>query len=1641
MYNGGSDGVYFYNNSISLDFNASTTGLTNGIYQVTAATNIDFKNNAIKITRAGVGAKQGFYFATNTTTFTSNYNNIYVPNGVIGYWNGVNIATLADWQALNTTSPYDMNSITSNPLFNSNRILIPQTGTPLAGAGTGILSITTDRLGNTRATSPYIGAYEAAGDYAGPSITAAPISNTTSTANYVLNNYVTITDVSGVDTTLGNRPRLYFKRKNNANTFVNNTSSSNGWKYVEASNTTTPFSFVINYSLLDSAVVVGDELNYFYVAKDLLGNITTSPSDLNNESSSINLTSNNFPAFSPGRYNIGSGISGTLEVGTGKAFTTLTGNGGLFNYINTNIVNGNVTVLITSNLTETGVHPLNQIAELGVGGYTFTIKPNGDTLRTITGSYVGGLIRLNGADRIIIDGSGSNNGRYLSITNNTATSNNAAIQLISLGKNLGATNNTIKNCIVTAGTAGNAIGIHLGGPTLPYSAGATNNNNKIIGNHIFRGSVGIFSGGIDTAQTDSLIITDNIIGSDITSENLRLYGMALEVSQNSRVERNIVKNIINTAAQQAWGIALYDGFKNGIISKNQILKVSSGSGAFAGRGIEIISGKDNENITIDNNFIAEMNGVGSANLAVSAATGISIRATGGVKLYYNSVNMTGTFSSTTGANPDISAALHLGVGAKNIDMVNNSFANTRLNSNDTSYAYALYSEVGDTSWLAFNYNNYYATPVANQGIIAYVPSIGNVNNLATLRLATNKNVNSISLNPNHTSSLNFRPLGINLYQKGTPLVNFTSDIESQTRSTTTPCIGADEYTLPPVEIKLVAVIYPNNNNCGSNSDSVRLVIENLGLATQTGFVLKANLSEAATANLTKTYNKNLIAGGIDTVNIGYYNGNVSDTLQITAIVDALNDANRNNDTIKTSRVLLSTPVPPTIVSSNATCIGESATLVASAGTNNLRWFDAAQGGNLLVVNDTLTTPALARKDTFYVEATNNSTQTYNVGPLNPAAVGPGGGTAAAITTYYMEFQVFQNVELKSVDIFPTAAIGSSSAITIQTPTGVTIGTVAYVTTVTGGTTKQTVDLNIQLSPGIYRMGQTPAITLFRNTSGASYPYTSPALNILSNNFGAGYYYYFYNWQVRTGVLGCASPRIPVVANVLPSPSGATVAQAAPFQGVFNAGTLSNPDEACLADTLTYVLTPPTGFTVGGLGTTWNVTNTQVKTLGGANPAGSIIYNGLNMTYVAASGDLDSTLVFKAKVVNLATGCDSDVVRYLKLNKAPIVALGNDITICEGTTTTLNAGNAGATYLWSNGATTQSITVGTAGTYSVTVTNSSGCSSTDALVVTTIPSPSKALGPDINACVGQNVVLDAGNPNATYSWNTGATSRTINPVTSGLYIVIVTGTGGCTTTDSINVVFNALPVVNLGSDINICIEDTTVLDAGNPGSTYLWSTGATTRTIKVNTAGTYSVTVTNTNGCANSDQVVVTNKPAPIASYTDTALNGLNVKFTATTVAGNSYLWNFGDPTSPTNTSALPNPIHEFTQPGTYTVTLTVTNVASGCVSVLKRTINVVFVGISSANKEVFNFYAAPNPFVGSTSLNFNLKKTSMVKIEMFDLLGRKVKSIQDLTELTAGDHKIELNNTNAELPNGIYLIKLNVDGNESVIRVQDNTSK
>jgi len=107
-------------------------------------------------------------------------------------------------------------------------------------------------------------------DLTPPSIIYTVLDPTTSTANRTLSN-VAITDLSGVNVISGTTPRIYFKKSTDNNTYIDNTSTANGWKYSETSDLTSPFEFLIDYSLLfgGSGVQMGDIIQYFVVAQDL----------------------------------------------------------------------------------------------------------------------------------------------------------------------------------------------------------------------------------------------------------------------------------------------------------------------------------------------------------------------------------------------------------------------------------------------------------------------------------------------------------------------------------------------------------------------------------------------------------------------------------------------------------------------------------------------------------------------------------------------------------------------------------------------------------------------------------------------------------------------------------------------------------------------------------------------------------------------------------------------------------------------------------------------------------------------------------------------------------------------------------------------------------------------------------------------------------------------------------------------------------------------------------------------------------------------------------------------------------------------------------------------------------------------------
>ena len=115
----------------------------------------------------------------------------------------------------------------------------------------------------------------------------------------------------------------------------------------------------------------------------------------------------------------------------------------------------------------------------------------------------------------------------------------------------------------------------------------------------------------------------------------------------------------------------------------------------------------------------------------------------------------------------------------------------------------------------------------------------------------------------------------------------------------------------------------------------------------------------------------------------------------------------------------------------------------------------------------------------------------------------------------------------------------------------------------------------------------------------------------------------------------------------------------------------------------------------------------------------------------------------------------------------------------------------------------------------------------------------------------SVVLSAGSFSS-YAWSTSATTSSISPTTSGTYSVRVTDANGCTARDTVEVIINSVPSVSLGNDVTQC-GGSVVLSAGS-FSSYAWSTSATSSSISPTTTGTYSVLVTDANGCTARDTV-------------------------------------------------------------------------------------------------------------------------------------------------------------------------------------------
>ena len=322
-----------------------------------------------------------------------------------------------------------------------------------------------------------------------------------------------------------------------------------------------------------------------------------------------------------------------------------------------------------------------------------------------------------------------------------------------------------------------------------------------------------------------------------------------------------------------------------------------------------------------------------------------------------------------------------------------------------------------------------------------------------------------------------------------------------------------------------------------------------------------------------------------------------------------------------------------------------------------------------------------------------------------------------------------------------------------------------------------------------------------------------------------------------------------------------------------------------------------------------------------------------------------TTTYTVTVTDINGCIDEDEVT-VEVFELPEAGITGDAALCLNETIELVA-SGGVSYVWSEGSTTAAIFVSpTASTsYEVSVTDANGCMSTAAHSVVVNENTTSAISPNAELCYGEQVDLTASG-GVTYVWSTGETTATINvtPTTTTIYSVIVTDTNGCTALEESTVIVHPLPQADAGADSSLCIGETTTLSVSG-GTTYEWSTGATTQeiTITPTQTTTYTVTVTDINGCTDEDEVTVEVFELPEASIEGESEICAQEEIELTAEGGISYVWSNGATTDNIFVTPLQNT--------NYLVTITDVN---GCTSTASHTV-VVHTNTSSsinANEEI-----------------------------------------------------------------------------------------
>jgi len=294
----------------------------------------------------------------------------------------------------------------------------------------------------------------------------------------------------------------------------------------------------------------------------------------------------------------------------------------------------------------------------------------------------------------------------------------------------------------------------------------------------------------------------------------------------------------------------------------------------------------------------------------------------------------------------------------------------------------------------------------------------------------------------------------------------------------------------------------------------------------------------------------------------------------------------------------------------------------------------------------------------------------------------------------------------------------------------------------------------------------------------------------------------------------------------------------------------------------------------------------------------------------------------------------------------------------------SGGTGSRIYSWSNGTSGATAASLSAGIYSVTVTDANNCSATSVVNIINNggPSISSASGSALLCKGGSNgnatVNIAGGAASYTYNWSTGnstvtaSTTNSQNNLSAGIYTITVTDAGGCKVISTVTVTEPAVSITYFTQSSNVtCTTNGSAgvsVTSGTGPYTYTWSTGQTSGNLQNIPAGSYTVTVTDGNGCTVVQPFNLSNSAIVSATFTQspsgTVCIGASVNFSNTgTPAGTGIneTWNISPTTASNVSGTTDNLSTTFLNAGTYSITHYISNGSAGCSNTIASTINVI----------------------------------------------------------------------------------------------------